>query len=181
MNDAVLTRIRGRRISGFSFVKYPYLGLDRVILHLESDLAFEFKSKEIEFGPYEASTLDASECQGKTGMERIGAGWTVGTIETMERQDWLEPADENVKTMGVNPRRHKWGAIGTAPTEASHTIVVTSSIMFVSNLRDRQAMIYLADYPGLVSFTTDALEIASVREAHCGTSGTSRGCGAPTG
>jgi hypothetical protein len=42
MNDAVLNRIRGRRISGFSFVKYPYLGLDRVILHLESDLAFEF-------------------------------------------------------------------------------------------------------------------------------------------
>ena len=29
-------------------------------------------------------------------------------------------------------------------------------------------MIYLADYPGLVSFTTDVREIASVREAHGG-------------
>jgi hypothetical protein len=168
MNDKILNLIRGQRISGFSFVKYPGSELDGVILHLEAGPAFEFASKEFVFGPYEAYTLQASEYRGNSGIERIDAGWTVGVIEVVERQDWLEPAGANVKTIGNNPTRHTWGAIGTAPPHASHTTIVTSSITFVSDKRNHQAMIYLADYPGLVSFATDAREIASVRLAHGG-------------
>ncbi len=169
MNDEILSRLRGQKVSGFSFVRYPHLGLlDLVILHLESDLAFGFRSREFKFGPYEAYTLEAVECRGKTGTERVEAGWTIATIETFERQDWLEPADKNVKTIGNNPTSHRWGAIGSAPAHASHTIIVTSSITFSSLSRDRRAMIYLADYPGLVSFTSDAGEMASVRKSHGG-------------
>jgi hypothetical protein len=168
MNDEILNRIRGRRISRFTFVKYPGSELDQVILHLESGPAFEFGSKEFVFGRYEAYTLQASEYHGNDGIERLDAGWTVGMIEVVERQDWLEPADANVKTIGNNPTTHTWGAIGTAPAHASHTTIVTSSITFVSDKRDRRAMVYLADYPGFVSFTTDAREITSVRRAHGG-------------
>jgi len=168
MNDEILNKLRGQTISGFSFVRYPHLGLNRVFLHLESDLAFEFKSREFKFGPYEAYTLEAVECRGKRGTEQVDGGWTIATIETFERQDWLEPADASVKTIGNNPTWHSWGTIGAAPARASHTIIVTSSITFSSLSRDRQAMIYLADYPGFVSFTMDAGEIASVRKAHGG-------------
>jgi hypothetical protein len=168
MNDEILSRIRGQRISAFSFVGYSRLEPDRIILHLESGLALEFSAHEFKFGPYEAYTLEVGECLGETGTQRIEAGWTVGTIETFERQDWLEPADKSVKTIGNNPTSHRWGAIGAAPAHASHTVIVTSSIIFSSLSRDRQAMIYLADYPGLISFTTDAGEMASVRKAHGG-------------
>ncbi|MGH9697679.1 MAG: hypothetical protein ACRD5Z_26300 [Bryobacteraceae bacterium] len=108
------------------------------------------------------------ECPGKTGTERIDARWTPATIEAFERQDWLEPTDKNVKTIGNNPTSHGWGAIGAAPADASHTIIVTSSITFSSLSRDRQAMIYLSNYPSLVSFTMDGGEIVSVRQAHGG-------------
>jgi hypothetical protein len=169
MNDEILSRIRGQKISGFSFVRYPHLGLfERVILHLESGLAFEFRSREFKFGPYEAYKLEAVEFRGKTGTERIDAGWTVARIDAFERQDWLEPADKNVKTIGNNPTSHAWGAIGAAPAHASHAIIVTSSITFSPPSGDRQAMIYLADYPGLVGFTAEAGEMASVRKAHGG-------------
>jgi hypothetical protein len=166
MNKKILTRIHGCRISGFSFVKYPQSEIDQVILHLASGPAFEFGSKEFLFGPYEAYTLKASEHHGNPGIERLDAGWTVGMIDVVERQDWLEPAGPNVKTIGNNPTTHAWGAVGTAPAHASHTTIVTSSVTFVSDARDHQAMIYLAEYPSFVSFTTDAREMAFVRRAH---------------
>jgi hypothetical protein len=92
MIEAVLERIRGDQISGFSFVKYAFLGLDSVILHISSEQAIKFKSKYIRLGPYEACILEATECPGITDAERIGGGWTVGGIDVIERQDWLEPA-----------------------------------------------------------------------------------------
>jgi hypothetical protein len=169
MNKKILNLIRGRRISGFSFVTYGNVGLERVIMHMESSQTFQIKSKEIAFGSYEADTLEVIDCGETAGVERVDADWTVGTIDVFERQDWLEPAGTDIKTIGNNPTTHTWGAVGSAPTRASHTTIVISSITFISDKRDRQAMVYLANYPGLVCFTTDAREMASVRKAHGGT------------
>jgi len=168
MNSKLLSRIVDRRIASFAFVIHSQAGLRSVILHLQTGGSFEFRSREFRFGPYEAYTLEVRECDSKKGTNEIFAGWTVGTIDVAERQDWLEPGDPTIETIGRNPVDHSWGAIGSAPTSATHTVVVQSSIALISDTGEHQAMVYLTDYPGLVSFTTDAQEIAAVHRAHGG-------------
>ena len=176
MNETILNRIRGTRISHFSLMKFGHLNYNVcVILHLESGLAFEIKCREFKFGRYESDTLGVGEHRKKSETEANNDGWTidtvkadwaVDTIETIERQDWLQPSSGEFETIGNNPISHAWGPIGTAPKQASHTAIVTSSIVFASDLRDHQAMISLVGYPGLVSFTTSAQEIASMRKEY---------------
>jgi hypothetical protein len=174
MNETILNRIRGKRVSQFSLVRFGHLNYNvHVILHLESGPVFEIKCREFKFGRYEADTLDVSEYRKKPeteankdgwSVDTIKAGWIVDTIETIERQDWLQPSSGEFETVGNNPTTHAWGPIGTAPKEASHTTIVTSSIVFASNSR-HQAMISLVDYPGLLSFTTRPQEIASMHKS----------------
>ena len=137
-------------------------------MHLESGPGLKFKCREVKFGRYEADTLDVYECGTEKGNESILAGWSVGSIEIGQRQDWLEPATPTTKTLGINPVTHAWGPIGSAPPSATHTLTVNSSVTFFSERRDYRAMIYLIDYPGLVSFTTDARQISAVHRANGG-------------
>jgi hypothetical protein len=119
-------------------VRFGHLNYNiRVIIHLESGLEFEIKCREFKFGRYEADTLDVSEYRKRPEAEAgndsktidtVKAGWTVDTIETIERQDWLQSSSGDIETVGNNPTTHAWGPVGAAPKATSHTVIVSSSI-----------------------------------------------------
>jgi hypothetical protein len=168
MIEDILSKIRGQRISGFSLVKHPPLDPDRILIHLESGVVFEFKANEKKFGPYEAYTLNADQGSATRGADWLEAGWIVDETQLVKRQDWLQEADATIETVGRNPKSHCWGPIGTAPREASHILIVISAVVLISRSKPAGAMIYLSDYPGLVSFTTSSTDMAAVIRAHAG-------------
>lgn len=168
MTDDLLRQLHGNLVSHFSLVKYLSIGVERVIIHLASECAFDVYAMEIRLGKDEAYTIEIDKSQGKQGIERIEAGWPIGSIRVVKRQDWIEPSTNSAGLIGNNPRIHSWGNIGTAPSTAEHCCIVNFGVVLTSGHRDRQAMVYLADYPGMVCFTTNALEIASLCDSYRG-------------
>lgn len=166
MTDDLLKQLQGEAVSHFSLVKYLSLGIETVIIHLSSGYAVELHAREIKLGRDEAYTIEAQQSQGQEGIERVEAGWRVGSVRIVKRQDWIELGGDRADLIGDNPRVHTWGVVGTAPGTAAHLCIVDFGVVLVSEGRDRQAMIYLANYPGLVCFTTNALEITSLCDSY---------------
>ena len=166
MANDLLKRLKGNIVSRFSFVRYLSLGIERVLIHLDAEGGIELHTREVNLGKDEAYTLQAEEIWDKEGMEWIDAGWRIGNVRVIRRQDWLESSSNKVSLIGKNPRIHTWGAVGTAPDTAKYRRIVDFGVVLDSESLDHQAMVYLADYPGLVCFITDALEIRSLCDAY---------------
>jgi hypothetical protein len=166
MTSDLLRRIEGKTVSHFSLVKYLHLGIERVLVHLSCGRGVNLRAKEIKLGKDEAYTIEAEESRGEEGIERIEADWLIGSVRIIKRQDWIEPLSRDMGQIGSNPRVHTWGAVGTVPEAAEHLCTVDFGVVLTAKDRDRQAMIYLADYPGLVCFTTKAVEINFLRDSY---------------
>jgi hypothetical protein len=159
--------LNGETISEFSTVKYLSVGIQTVILNFASDKKIELFSKEITLGKDEAYTMDARECSSTlSGINRISAGWRVGSWKIIQRQDWIEAGNFSDQLVGQNPRVHTWGPVGSAPREAQESCIVDFALLLLSADGDRQAMVYLSDYPGLLCFTTNAIEIEELLRSY---------------
>jgi hypothetical protein len=96
------------------------------------------------------------------GTQGIEAGWQIGEVRIIRRQDWLELGSGGPEIVGGNPRILTWGPVGAAPATASDNKIVDFGVVLRSDDGLHQAMVYLADYPGLVCFTVNAQEIGTL-------------------
>jgi hypothetical protein len=166
MSNEWLTKLHGEIISHFSVVKYLSLGVQRVIIHLCSGVDVSLAAREVKLGADETYTIEAERSVNQEGTQRIDAGWRIGEVRTIERQDWLELGSNEQELVGNNPRTLTWGIVGSAPETAVYTEVVDFGVAISSEDGLHQAMIYLADYPGLVCFTRNAQEIRALCDAY---------------
>ncbi len=162
MSNERLTSLAGEIISHFSLVRYLSLGIQRVIIHLRSGEAVSLGAREVRLGTDETYTIEVQEVAREEGTQRIDAGWCIGEVHIVKRQDWLELGSDEPDIVGKNPRTLTWGAVGAAPVTARDTQIVNFGAVMRSCDGLFQAMVYLADYPGLVCFTTNAEEISAL-------------------
>jgi hypothetical protein len=161
MIDEFAHALVGTVISHFSLIHYPHIGLKKVIIHSNQDNCIGLFAREFRLGKDEAYVLEAQAEHGTmSGIERVGAGWHVGSAHVLRREDWIDSVADEAQYVGRNPRAHRWGPIGSAPPSAQCRIAVTFGIVLCSIQKDRQAIISLSDYPGLLIFTSNAIDIA---------------------
>lgn len=159
MNE-LLNRIVGDVLTEVSLVKYPYIGIQRVVLVLAVGQNIELLTEEFKIGRDEAYQLIARECPDQlAGIERLKAGWRIGRYEILRRQEWVEVGKIISGLIGENPRLHSWGPIGSAPPNALHATIVTFAAAFFSDDLGHAFMAHVSDYPGLLKVSTDAAEI----------------------
>jgi hypothetical protein len=166
MTNEWLTSLSGKIISHFSLVKYLSLGIQSVVIHLCSGATISFSAREVTLGSDETYTIEAEQSINQEGTQRIDAGWRIGEVLIIRRQDWLESGSNQQGLVGTNPRTLVWGVVGAAPKTATCSKVVDFGIAISSEDGLYQTMVYLDDYPGLVRFTRNALEIRTLHDAY---------------
>ena len=149
----------GETIVAFSFVELRFTGIENVLLELSAGNSIGVSADEVHLGGIEAHALRLSNIQRSvSGTRRMATGWQIGSVRVLQRQEWIESVDpsESDGIVGSNPRLQSWGPVGSVPGDPC---IVDFAIALRSTDRQRQALISLADYPGLLEFSTDAREV----------------------
>ncbi|HTD34850.1 MAG TPA: hypothetical protein VK665_14370, partial [Candidatus Elarobacter sp.] len=88
----------------------------------------------------------------------------VDRVELFHRDEWTEQYDEPGTTIGSNPVVVRTGPVGSGPTGVQGVTVLCGIAIHAAALSPRSILIYLADHPGLISWTCDRSEIAAYRQ-----------------
>jgi hypothetical protein len=163
--DALLVSLIGETLVEVSLQKYPPVGLEAVILHMASGRAIKVCAKELDAQP-DVYSLELEELSDVvSGIQRVQCNFAVGKVDVVQRDEWDEPIQASAAaTVGNNPRLHASGKIGSAPPHAMNVATATCGVVLCSPL-NQKLLVCTADFPELVEFTKNDIEIVKFQEA----------------
>jgi hypothetical protein len=161
---AALSRLENQYVATVSFGAGFEKAYEWIELRTSSALTFHIQAREITVDvglPYsiEFYTLDVGDVAAPADAQQYILGFLVDRIERIERAEWTEPADDGLKTVGMNPVAVATGKIGAAPPGAAGLTTTTSGLVFHSKTK-AELLVYTADYPGLIGICVDSAQIA---------------------
>ena len=150
---------------------YPYaaVGVECAEVNTASGVTVRFRAHEVIGSPLETYGLQIEESSCSAGGEDT-RGRTVVTfaapldrIELCWRDEWAEPYTEQHRTVGSSPIAVTTGPVGGAPKGIDGTTVLCGVVLQTEPPSSQFVLIYVSDYPGLISWTCDTREIAAYR------------------
>jgi hypothetical protein len=165
----VLRRIMGQRLEEFRAYRYASGGAECGEVVMASHAVFSARAREVERSAMETHrlTVEAVRCSAhitpRGYLDVVPLRFPVDRVELFHRDEWTEPYDEPGSTIGSNPVVVRTGPVGSGLTGVQAVTVLCGIAIHAAAPSPRSILIYLADYPGLISWTCDPSEIAVYR------------------
>jgi hypothetical protein len=169
MNAALDGLLAGKVVETRSY-RQAHLGLVCVELHTASGRIVSVRSKDVPTCSFEAYTLEAADgiCTGKdldpNASHRSACDLEVDRIEIFRRDEWRNTEAPIDPTVGSDPVAIDAGPIGSAPSEAEPCTVVSGLALHPRDGSQPLLLVYLSDYPGLITISTDESDVVGYRK-----------------
>ena len=164
-----LRSIQGNRLVAFR--RYQYApGLECAECVVDSGFALRFRAYELPESHLDTHCLSVKAIPRDTSEEPSGHRSTlifnasIEGIEVFRRDEWAEQCGENHATVGINPILVRTGPVGSGPASAHVDTVICGVAVHTESPSPQSIMIYVADYPGLIGWTSATNEISEYRK-----------------